>query len=133
MKLKISKFNIAFIVVFLIFVAWKVYSSIKEDDEQFFKLRKAYPTLLIQDSIDCKVSNRYKYNENYRGTMFVVHISTTDNKKATINSYKCLTNADTNLGDVVKVGSIIQKKPNIDTFKVINGKKEIRFILREKL
>jgi len=110
---------------------------LKKENEEIIKhskwMKENYPTLLIKDSLDAKVTAIYKYEGiiSYAENPSAVNISCSNGKNMTIFSNKCLTDQEADLDPTIKTGSRLFKLPDSDILTVITNNKEYRFIIQE--
>ena len=131
MKNSRLKLGIIVAIIGLVFGVWQIVKFDKEIDESFNNMIKEFPPLLIKDSVDSEVLEIHKKPNGY--DPFGVNISIINNKKLTIYSIKCLTNSETNLEDVIKVGTKIQKAAGSNCLIVEYNDEEYHFVLDDEL
>lgn len=129
---KNHKISIIIVVLFLIFVAWKYWSSNKKTTELIEKLKIEYPLLLINEDINCTIINIYHPPPNYRTSSYFMRITFSENKKYSINTKNCITSNDIHFNDIVKKGVKLIKNAGSDTLIVVNNQSKYLFIIKDK-
>lgn len=132
MKNRLILGGILSVIMIIIFVIY-INKQNKEIIKQNKWMKENYPTLLIKDSLDTKVTAFYKYEGiiAYAENPDAIDISCSNGKNITILTDKRLTSREADLEYSTKIGSRLLKLPGSDTLIVITKNKKYKFIIKE--
>jgi len=113
--------NIVLAIAFFSFIVWKYRNSDNETKKLYESLCKEYPSLDINDYLNCRIASIYEISSEFRNDSDFMRITTSEEKKYSIDVKNCINSSELELEDALNVGDSLVKTKGSDTLTVINN------------
>lgn len=122
-------FGLILLLLFIVFVIWKITSSTKENEKLTQKLQAEYEQITIETVIDNDLRKTY-YHPEWRGSEFSQYITLDDGRKLALKIDDCISHDEIYLDDIFPKSVLLIKNRGSDTLKIVDHKNEYLFKLK---
>jgi len=121
--------NVIILIIFIIFVAYKIHDTVTEHNKEAEYIAENYPDVQLTETFNCKVTSIYSGPSHYRKTCHIEDVTLATGKSYRLSVSTLPATKDVCFSDIVKTGVVLRKNAGSDTLTVVTDSKEFQFLL----